>query len=92
MNIQELVSASTAISKTNVNENVIAVGVAWDENTHKMSVNYYVDGLLSDEERELCDLTVTELLAEFSDIRSADSQCLNSRDGIKQQDTLVYRR
>jgi hypothetical protein len=95
MNNQELVSASRLIARSNVNEKITAVTVDWDEGIAKLIVTYYIDGLVTNDEQELCELTLTELLAEFSDVKLADSQCLvaQSKFGeLSEVKGLVYLR
>ncbi len=93
MNDEALLWTAKAIAARNINENVVAVAVAWDEMISKLTVVYYVDGVMSGEEEALCDLTLTELLAEFADVKLADSQCI-ATDGklneLPQIDGLAY--
>ncbi|MET3518176.1 hypothetical protein ABIC63_005988 [Pseudacidovorax sp. 1753] len=43
-----------------------------------MTVAYYIDGEPSEEEIELCELSMSELLAEFPDVKSADTKCVEA--------------
>ena len=48
-----------------------------------------------DDERELCEITLSELLAEFSDVKLADSQCVRVTGQSSRPENmtgLVYRR
>lgn len=90
MTNQELMNASSFIARRNLNEKVIGVTVNWDAGISKLTVTYYVDGVVSDEERELCELTLAELLAEFSDVKLADSQCLDAHSELGELRGLVY--
>lgn len=92
MNSQELMNASSLIVRSNLNEKIVAVTVVWDKDALKLEVAYYVDGMVSDEERELCDLTLTEMLAEFSDVKIADSRCHSAHRDLEQLKGLVYLR
>ncbi|MCD0505058.1 hypothetical protein [Bordetella petrii] len=78
MDVRELMAASRAIARHNVTDNVLAVAVAWDETASQVTVAYYVDGPPRDDERELCELTLAELLAQFPAIRQARTQCVDA--------------
>jgi hypothetical protein len=93
MNNQSLLNASREISKNNINNHVVAVAVNWNNEISEIIVNYYVDSLITDEEVELCELTTAELLAEFSDIKKAQSECIfvkNTANGLPEKKELVY--
>jgi len=78
MNNQGLMNAASLIAKRNAGGRVVAATVNWDGHDSKLKVTYYVDGIVSDVEQGLCDLTLTELLAEFPDVRRAESHCLSA--------------
>lgn len=95
MNTRELMNASGLIAKHNLTNSVAAVTVSWNEDISKLTVIYHIDGIASDEDQELCDLTLTELLAEFSDVKLADSYCVSTGDHfdkLEQLKGLVYKR
>lgn len=95
MKKQELVNASRVIVGRNRNDKIVATTVAWDESLSRLSLTYYIDGLVSEDELEHCDLALTELLAEFYDVTVADNQCVSvSLDGFdaNQLSGLVYSR
>jgi len=93
--MEKIVLQRTAslIAKGNVTPQVACVSVDWDGVAGKLTVNYFVDGSINDDERELCELTVAELVAEFPEIRKADTQCLPySSDECVMNEGIVYRR
>jgi len=95
MKNKALMNASSLIAKRNLTEKVISVNVNWDDECSKLVVTYYVDGIVHDDERELCEITLSELLAEFSDVKLADSQCVRVTGQSSRPENmtgLVYRR
>ncbi|OWT73781.1 MULTISPECIES: hypothetical protein [unclassified Achromobacter] len=86
-----LEKAAALIAQHNLTPQVAGVRVGWDEVTAKLVVQYFVDGEVADDERELCELTLTELLAEFPDVRTADTQCIaNPCGGVFLLDGIVF--
>ncbi|MBU9579065.1 hypothetical protein KTE26_11535 [Ralstonia mannitolilytica] len=79
MDSRELNNAATLIANANVIADVAAVTVAWDADESKLTVVYYVDDVASEAARELCELTTTELIAQFSDIKLAATQCVGAK-------------
>lgn len=96
MNNHALFNAASLIAKNNLSDKVISITVTWDEEISKLTVTYFVDGSVSEEEQDLCELTLAELLAEFSDIQLADGQCVSHVHSELveqgQQKGLVYHR
>lgn len=93
MNFHDLMRSSKAIARRNVTDNVIAITVDWDEKYSKLTVTYYVDGDVTDDDEEWCDLTYSELTAEFPAIRSGDANCFGVNaelEKIKSSYGLVY--
>lgn len=95
MEIVGLMNAAEMVSRRNVNENVVAVGILWDSFESKLTVKYYLDHEPTDDDVELCELSLTELLSEFSDIVIAETACIKA-DGKAVSgvagETLVYAR
>jgi len=77
MNANSLRNAARLIAAGNRNHRVTGVAVNWHAASATLTVTYYVDGAPADEERELCELTAAELIAEFPDIASVRMQCLD---------------
>lgn len=95
MNSEHLMNASRLIAKTNLTDRVCAVRVIWNSDASKLTVTYYVDGPPSVDEEAECDLTMGELLAEFVDVVTADTQCLDytkERVDLSNLEGLVYLR
>ena len=78
MESRELKNAATLIANANVNADVAAVTVAWDADQSKLTVVCYVDDVASEAAQELCELTTTEMIAEFADIKLAACHCLGA--------------
>ena len=94
MNLKELASAATLIAKRNTSADVAAVSVVWDECSSKLTVAYYLDDTTSKEAQELCELTIAELLAEFTDVKLAASHYIDSQGAgdLRRLPGLVYAR
>lgn len=95
MNPEHLMNASRLIAKTNLTEKVCAVRVTWDSDASKLAVAYYVDGPPSEDEEAECELTMGELLAQFTDVVTADTQCIDctaEQIDVSQLSGLVYLR
>ena len=93
MDTNALARAASLIAKGNVNSSISAVRLDWNSALLRVSVLYFVDGDVSDDERELCELTLAELLAEFPEIRTAETQCLPTIDEAAYAPTIsIYRR
>jgi len=95
MDARQLMNASRLIARNNLTDKVLAVRIGWNDDTSRLTVAYYVDGLPSDDEQELCELTMGELLAEFPDIAQADTQCLDyagRQADLRRMEGLAYLR
>ncbi|SEL60169.1 hypothetical protein SAMN05216359_1123 [Roseateles sp. YR242] len=86
MNTEALAKASKLIAARNVNSRVKSVKVGWDAVTSKLTVAYYIDREPSEEEIELCELSMGELLAEFPEVITADTKCV---DALADDDSIV---
>ncbi len=83
--------AATFIAKGNLTPRVFSVRVDWNESQLHLLVQYFVLGEPGDDERELCELTLTELIAQFPDIQTAETQCLPASTlATYGQDGVVY--
>ncbi|AKU21151.1 hypothetical protein [Massilia sp. NR 4-1] len=92
MNKQELMNAASSIIKNNLTSRVVAATVDWDDEISKITLTYYINGAETDDDIEFCELSLTELLAEFSDIRLAASQCINAKENLGKLEGVVYMR
>lgn len=92
MDSKELLLASGSIIARNIDSHVLAVTVALDSSSSKLTLAYYLDRYPVDDDKELCELALTELIAEFSEIASAASECLFLRDSNEANllEGLVY--
>jgi hypothetical protein len=85
--------AASIVAGRNVTPLVAAVRIAWDDGLASLTVHYLVDGVITEEERELCELTAGELIAEFPDIGTVHTECYrtSSAPALHGQD-VVYAR
>ncbi len=82
MNIERLFFISRMFVARNVNKHVLKATISWDDNEARLCLVYYFDHPPNDDDEELCETALTELLAEFSEIRSAATQLFQaSNDG-----------
>ena len=61
-----------------MSERVSRVIARFDEATRHLSIVYVLDGEPSGEDREDCELTCAELLAEFPEIKTAGTLCVSA--------------
>lgn len=95
MNRSALLKSAEFIAKRNVSEQVNRVIVTFDENTSHLSILYCLDGDPSDTDRDDCELTCAELIAEFPDIETADTACIpiqELRPHVGVEEDLVFLR
>jgi len=92
VNSRELAEAATLIARANTTADVVAVTVAWDECSSKLTVTYYVDDTTSEATQYFCELALTEMLAQFADVKLAASLCIDSQDAgdLRRLPGLVY--
>jgi hypothetical protein len=79
----------------NVSERVIRVIVAFAQEAQHLSVIYISDGVPSADDWEDCELTCGELIAEFPEIKSAETACVRAVDhsvGENDHEIVVFLR
>lgn len=79
MDSDELMSASKAIVARNVDHHVLAATVFWDGNRSALYLTWYVDRPPSDDDEELCELSLGELLAQFTEVARAYTRCVHAQ-------------
>ena len=94
MNIERLLFISRMFVARNVTEHVVKATISWDDIEARLSLVYYFDHPPNDDDEELCEIALTELLAEFSEIRSAATQsCQIANNGeTASLEKIVYSR
>jgi len=93
MNEQNLFWAARTIVARNLNQNVTAAAAHWEPATSCLTLSYCLDDLNEEDSQELCELALTELLAEFPEIEMAQSQIVQGKTGdpaLEQLDGLAY--
>ncbi|ULU23191.1 hypothetical protein [Dyella terrae] len=83
------------IVKRNISSNVEAATIQWDAAEGKLDLTYYTLLTPLDEDEEWCEIAMTELIAAFPDVRSADTHLvkLGSNDsGRSDDERLVFRK
>ena len=66
-----LFNAAGAIVRNNLSANVKAVAVEWSGENAELKLLYYFDVAPTEDDLELQELSMCELIAEFSDIRTS---------------------
>jgi hypothetical protein len=88
MNNDLLISASRKIAQRNLTASVAAVTVLWEEKISKLTVTYYIDGHISDDEEEECSITYAEIISEFPEIMLGDAKCIGAHSKLSKLNDL----
>jgi hypothetical protein len=75
MDDRSLFLAAQLVVRRNLTEQVAAATVLWRPETRELVLHYYCDAPYGEDEEEECELSMTELIAEFSDILLAQTHC-----------------
>jgi len=70
-----LFNAATLIVEHNRSPNLIQAWATWDDAAGVLSLTYLTAEAPSHNDEEWCELSMAELLSEFSDIVTADTGC-----------------
>lgn len=94
MDIDELMAASKVIVSRNVDHHVLAATVIWDSKVSTLYLNWYVDHDPTEDDEELCEHSLGELLAQFSDVAKAETQYVytQSVEALANLEGLVFLR
>ena len=95
MNQSILKKSAEFIVKRNVSERVARVIVGFDQHDGKLIVIYCLDGELLEDDRQDCELTCTELIAEFPEVKVAETMCVPNEKYpsiYKRTEEVVYSR
>jgi len=92
--------SAEVIAKRNVSKRVNRVLAAFDESARHLKVVYVVDTEPSEDDRDDCELTCAELtcaelIAEFPEIRTAETSCVSVTErsaGEDDHETIVFKR
>lgn len=90
MNTNELINASRLIVKNNITSNIVAISLQWNEESKNVTIYYYTSQILSEDEEELCELSLTEIIAEFSDIQSINCEYIEITTQFDRKDILGH--
>lgn len=55
----------------------MAATVTWNEWGQSLELQYFFAGAISDDDRELCEICMCELIAEFPEVLSCETACLD---------------
>ena len=76
MNEVEFRKSAECIAKRNITDRVISIVVTFDQRTGKLKVIYCLCGEPREGDRENCELTCAELIAEFPEVKLAETLCV----------------
>lgn len=80
MNLDELIKSAKFISNRNVSDRVQKVLISFDENVGHLTLVYHLQLSPTEDDIEDCELTCAELIAEFPEIRTAETLCISGAD------------
>jgi len=81
MTNEELTLASKVAITRNISAHTVAATVTWNDDSRRLVLTYYLDQEATEEDEEQCELALGDLLAEFSEIVSAEGNCLRLQAG-----------
>ncbi len=93
MDEDQLDVSARYIVKRNLSSNIEAAAIQWDAVEGRLDLTYYTSAAPSDEDEESCEIAMTELIAEFPDIRAADTHLVKlgaEGVGIREDLRLVF--
>ena len=89
METTEFKESAQFIARRNVSARVARVMASFDSNSGNLSVIYCTEGEPTDDDVEDCELTCAELIAEFPQIRTAETKCVSSEQCAPDDDEAV---
>lgn len=89
MKPEHLLNAATLIVDRNRSPNLVEARVAWDGPTQVLSLAFGTRERPSDEDKEWCELSMAELLAEFPEVVTAETSCFIVGTRIQNLASLV---
>ena len=93
MDTEVFIKSAQFIVNRNVSERVDRVLASFDQKTGCLCLIYFISGPLNDDDVEDCEIACAELIAEFPEIRKAETQCLPSEKcGSEGDQTEVFSR
>jgi hypothetical protein len=88
-----LLRTAGLITRRNLADNVLGAAIEWHDDTGFLRLVYYTKGAPTEDAVEWCELTMTELIAEFTEIRTCDTECIGLAPGEKPPGLgLVYKK
>jgi hypothetical protein len=93
MEAAEFKKSARFIARRNVSARVARVMATFDPDSGNLSVIYCTEGEPTDDDVEDCELTCTELIAEFPQIKTAETKCVSSEQcAPNDEDAVVFRK
>ncbi|HLU04746.1 MAG TPA: hypothetical protein VKZ94_18410 [Advenella sp.] len=76
MKIQDLLHSATWIVAQNLTPNIVQARIVWNSTARILSLTYVTRKTPSDDDIDLCELSISELIAEYPDIDGAETACV----------------
>ena len=92
MDLKVFKNSATHIAQRNVSERVMRVYASFDSSSGLLQLLYCTEGDSTDEDREDCELTCGELIAEFPDIIFAETNCRPIGECNEDEASIVFSR
>lgn len=92
MDKTKLYSVGRVIVARNLTKHVLAATVAWETETSKLSIRYYVDRDPHEDDEEEIEIALAELMGEFPETALASTECIRlaTVDDAQHLDGLVF--
>ena len=92
--LDEFKKSAKFIAAKNVGAQVVKVIFNFDPETGHIKITYYTEGEPSDGDRDNCELTCSEMIAAFPEIRTAETNCqaFVSDERVTEKDLVVFSR
>jgi hypothetical protein len=90
MDPQEFDSTAREIARRNVGDSVKAVSARFEPDQARLVVTYYLHDAPTEEDWDDCEMTCSQVLEAFPEIRVTEAQCLESPEADRAIADLIY--
>ena len=90
MELAEFKKSAAFIAKRNVSERVAFVLATFDSGTGNLQITYCTDAEPDSEDWDDCELTCSEIIAEFPDVVRAETLCCQRDQCIEHAESIVF--
>ena len=86
MDVKVFKKSAQFIVKRNVSERIARVFASFEPQEGSLHLIYCTRGMPTNDDLEDCEIACAELIAEFSEIKKAKTQCLSSEEYLLESD------